>query len=393
MVSVFKRNKSIRGILRYNEQKVAAGAARLIGEGWYGKDLQDMSYDFKARRLEDLALRNMRCVKPAVHLSLNFSNNDRLDDKRLFTIALEYLRRIGLYKQPFLVYRHFDAGHPHVHIVSVTVRPSGNLIVIHEPGRNILQTARMEIEKKFGLESPRRNEKQLLPPTLTGPRLFPIEYGRCETRPAVSNVVHEVLTRYKVTSLPELNAVLIQFNVRADHHPGSDVNKSVLYRLIKDGRHLGTPIKSRHIHGNPTLKNLEAVFSRNIAEKIDRREILIRKLDSVLFTRTSEAALLLTLQSKGISVVLDHGEDGQLRSVSYIDNYAGVVCEGSELGTAYSADSLSVRFGHFKEVSAKLPIAARAGESVSYISSAIPAHDPSRKDLRLQLSKKQGLRI
>ncbi|HEY0894991.1 MAG TPA: hypothetical protein VGE15_00430, partial [Sphingobacteriaceae bacterium] len=70
-----------------------------------------------------------------------------------------------------------------------------------------------------------------------------------------------------------------------------------------------------------------------------------------------------------------------------------VVCEGSELGKAYSAVSLSARFENFNRVSAKLKIAARTGKTVSYISSAIPDHDPSKEDLRLVPGKKQRISI
>jgi hypothetical protein len=32
------------------------------------------------------------------------------------------MERIGFGRQPYLVYRHFDADHPHIHIVTNTIR-------------------------------------------------------------------------------------------------------------------------------------------------------------------------------------------------------------------------------------------------------------------------------
>ena len=43
-----------------------------------------------------------------------------------------------------------------------------------------------------------------------------VEYGRIETKRAITNVLDVVLNNYKFTSLPELNAVLKLYNVMAD---------------------------------------------------------------------------------------------------------------------------------------------------------------------------------
>lgn len=396
MVAILASNQSVKRVLKYHEKKVAAGEAKLIGAGWYGKDVHEMTYEFKVQRLQDLADRNIRSLKSAFHLSLNFSNYDDLNERKLFRIAHDYLDRIGLKKQPFLVYQHFDAGHPHVHVVSVRIRPSGDVILIHEPGHKILVTAQREIEKKYGLESPGRKHKEHLQLTPPGLRLVPVQYGKCETGVAISNVVYEVLNRYKVSSFPEFDAVLSQFNIRANWGtPGTKTYLSggVFYGATDGGRRIGTAVNACIIEGFPARKKLEALFSNNLAARADHKETVIRKLDSVLFTRTSEAALLHTLRGKGISVMLQRSEEGELTSVSYIDNYVGVVYEGNELGVAYSAASLSARFGNFQEVSEKLKVAARTGKSISYLSSAIRERDPESDDPRLVLNKKQGLRI
>jgi phage pi2 protein 07 len=43
-----------------------------------------------------------------------------------------------------------------------------------------------------------------------------VEYGKLETKRAIANVLSNVLRTYKYTSLPELNAVLKQYNIMAD---------------------------------------------------------------------------------------------------------------------------------------------------------------------------------
>ena len=46
------------------------------------------------------------------------------------------MNKIGFVEQPFLVYKHEDAGHPHIHIVSTTIKGDGSRINTHNIGRN-----------------------------------------------------------------------------------------------------------------------------------------------------------------------------------------------------------------------------------------------------------------
>ena len=46
------------------------------------------------------------------------------------------LEKIGFREQPYLTYQHFDAGHPHIHIVSVKVREDGSRVDTQNTGRN-----------------------------------------------------------------------------------------------------------------------------------------------------------------------------------------------------------------------------------------------------------------
>ena len=45
-------------------------------------------------------------------------------------------------EQPYLTYQHFDAGHPHIHIVSVKVTENGSRIDTQNIGRNLKKHAK-----------------------------------------------------------------------------------------------------------------------------------------------------------------------------------------------------------------------------------------------------------
>ena len=62
------------------------------------------------------------------HISLSFSPDDqeKLDDEKIAEIAKEYMRRMGIVNTQYVIFRHFDQPHPHIHIVYNRVDNDGN---------------------------------------------------------------------------------------------------------------------------------------------------------------------------------------------------------------------------------------------------------------------------
>ena len=62
------------------------------------------------------------------HISLGFSPDDqeKLDDEKIAEIAKEYMRRMGIVNTQYVIFRHFDQPHPHIHIVYNRVDNEGN---------------------------------------------------------------------------------------------------------------------------------------------------------------------------------------------------------------------------------------------------------------------------
>ncbi|HEY4196929.1 MAG TPA: relaxase/mobilization nuclease domain-containing protein, partial [Mucilaginibacter sp.] len=151
MVAKIKSGKSLIGAINYNEHKVKAGKAKLIASQGYAKDYAQLSFDEKLFRLKDLAERNQRTKTNTVHLSLNFDVSEELDEHLLIQIADSYMEQIGFGHQPYLIYKHDDAGHPHIHIVTTNIEADGNRISLHNIGKLISEPARKAIELEFGL--------------------------------------------------------------------------------------------------------------------------------------------------------------------------------------------------------------------------------------------------
>jgi len=346
MVAKIKSGKSIIGALNYNEIKVRKNKAELIEAAGYFKDLQDLNFDDKLFRLTDLASGNERTKTNAVHISLNFANGEELETPLLQQIIGDYMEQIGFGNQPYLAYKHSDAGHPHVHIVTTNIQTSGERISLHLLGKTKSEVARKAIEIKYGLQQAgNKPDGQKLPERLN---LKQVEYGKTETKRAITNVVSEVMKSYKFTSIPEMNAVLNQFNVTADRGSKDsrmyEKNGLVYWVLDDKGEKLGVPIKASSIYGKPTLKTLEGRFRLNEVLRKPLKDQLKNAIDGVLSRPHSKSQFQNELNEKGIQVVFRQNDDGRLYGVTFVDHRSKSVFNGSDLGKQYSAVSLAERF-------------------------------------------------
>lgn len=114
MVAIIKTGNSIRATFFYNENKAKEGAADCIMAQNYPMDLETMTENHKLKMLLKTAAANENVGRNSVHISLNFAAEDNLFKERLQQIAAEYMEGIGFGKQPYLVYKHHDAGHRHI---------------------------------------------------------------------------------------------------------------------------------------------------------------------------------------------------------------------------------------------------------------------------------------
>jgi len=343
MVAKIKSGKSIVGALNYNEIKVRNGKAELIEAAGYFKDL---NFADKLFRLTDLASGNERTKTNAVHISLNFANGEELETPILQQIIGDYMEQIGFGNQPYLAYKHNDAGHPHVHVVTTNIQTSGERISLHLLGKTKSEAARKAIEIKYGLQQAgNRPDGQKLPERIN---LKQVEYGKTETKRAITNVVSEVMKSYKFTSIPEMNAVLNQFNVTADRGSKDsrmyEKNGLVYWALDEKGNKLGVPIKASSIYGKPTLKTLEGRFRLNEVLRKPLKDQLKNAIDAVLTRPISKAQFQKVLHEKGIQVVFRQNDEGRLYGVTFVDHQSKSVFNGSDLGKQYSAGMLADRF-------------------------------------------------
>lgn len=351
MVTVIKTGHSIHRILNYNENKIKEGVAVFMGAGNYPIDNANLAINIKLNRMLKQTALNENVTRNSVHISMNFDPSETsLSKEKLMAIAHTYMDKIGFGQQPYLVYQHHDAGHPHLHIVSIKVREDGSRIDTQNIGQNQSEIARKEIEVSFDLvpaERHKRKQDYELTPVATSKVL----YGHTPTKRAITNVLDVVLNQYKYTSLPELNAVLQQYNILADR--GSEnsrvfASKGLLYRILdQNGNKVGVPIKASDFYSKPTLKFLEEKFIQNEQRRKPHKLRVKNTIDLLLLSKKTVRLpeLIKRLEKEGIKAVLRQNTDGLLYGITYVDHRTKCVFNGSAVGKQYSAKAIQERCG------------------------------------------------
>jgi hypothetical protein len=341
---------------------VNEGVAECIMAANYPMDLSFMKESHRFNMLKKLAERNSAIKRNSVHISLNFAPGEKLDNEKLQKIAADYMQGIGFGNQPYLIYQHFDAGHPHIHIVTTRTQADGTGIATHNIGKKKSEPIRKAIEEKYRLvraEDHRRDLFRLKPVNLEK-----VIYGRIDSKRAMNNVLEYVLEKYRFTNLPQLNAVLNLYNIHADRG-GKDSrifeNNGLTFKILgPEGQYLGVPVKASSFFSNPTLKKLGEKFVKN-ALKNDEHKSKLRMAIDMAYLKSPDMRitdLVPALKQSGIDVVLRFGDKQVIYGVTFVDHRSRQVFNGGELGKAYSAHALQNREA-FKQQAGKNANATR----------------------------------
>jgi hypothetical protein len=129
MIASQKIGKSFMGALGYNLSKLnhrdQSKRAELL-------DSNFASLDKKLIRQEVELVRQLRpnLNRYVYHTSLNFSQEEQqaLDNKKLLAIAHDYLTANGFNNNQYMIFRHYDADHPHLHLLVNRIRFDGTVV-------------------------------------------------------------------------------------------------------------------------------------------------------------------------------------------------------------------------------------------------------------------------
>ncbi len=124
MIAKIKKGRGFKGVINYilDPKKGAELIAAL--------DVRCNSRGNIVKSFVAQAEMNPRLSKPVCHFSLSFSpqDKDKLTNETMTRIACDYMARMGFVNTQFIIARHHDKEHPHIHIVFNRVGNDGKTI-------------------------------------------------------------------------------------------------------------------------------------------------------------------------------------------------------------------------------------------------------------------------
>lgn len=124
MIGNISKGRGFRGCLSYLLEKEQA---ELIGGNMLGENARELAAEFKLSRQL-----NPDIKQPVFHASLSLPKHEdyaeHVTDERWNSIAADYLQQMGFTRNQYIVVRHFDRDHDHIHIVAARVKLDGTVV-------------------------------------------------------------------------------------------------------------------------------------------------------------------------------------------------------------------------------------------------------------------------
>lgn len=152
MIAVEKFGSNFSGALSYNLKKLNHPDIKQRAE------VLATSFSSLLPAIVNKEVELIRQLRPALgkyvwHTSLNFSNDEKpsnLTNSKLLDIALDYMKSMGYDDNQYLIVRHHDADHPHVHLLVNRIRFDGSVVSDSNNYRKSLSVLR-KLEEQYNL--------------------------------------------------------------------------------------------------------------------------------------------------------------------------------------------------------------------------------------------------
>jgi|GEM_PF-4905301 len=118
-----RKNRLPPGDAYYNEEKVSQQKAAYLHAENFLKDSHELTFEDKFNRLHDRVTLNETAHLKVAHIFLTFHPRDEISNDAMVQMARRYVKTAGFEDQPYLGYRHQNAGNPHLHILSTHILP------------------------------------------------------------------------------------------------------------------------------------------------------------------------------------------------------------------------------------------------------------------------------
>jgi len=139
------KGKSFRGALRYNLEKVEKEVAEILDSSFVNTQERGIMNEVKMMRMLRPNLQ-----KYFYHTSINFPPTENITNALMKRIGLDYLNKNGFNQHQYMMFRHHDADHPHLHILVNRIGFDGTVVSDSNDFARSEKVLR-ELEKKYNL--------------------------------------------------------------------------------------------------------------------------------------------------------------------------------------------------------------------------------------------------
>ncbi|MHC5761029.1 relaxase/mobilization nuclease domain-containing protein [Nostoc sp.] len=232
MIGKHIKGKSFRGLLNYLFGK---DGARQIGGNMEGTNPRELTAEFGiSRRL------NPKVSRAVYHASLSLAYKESLDDDTWDEIAQKYLQAMGFDMNQYVVVRHTDRTHEHIHIAASRIQLDGTTVSDSWDDRRSEAVIR-KLEQEYNLQSVQPSwEKDKHSPT-TGERRHIARTGeesvRVRLQRSLDQATHDHPTMPELIEREQQQGI----NVRVGY-TRTGIVKGISYQLdgvAFSGTHLG----------------------------------------------------------------------------------------------------------------------------------------------------------
>jgi branched-subunit amino acid transport protein AzlD len=153
MIGNQTKGRGFRGLLNYLESQKDA---KLIGGNMGGNNSRALAREFKISRQL-----NPEADRVVYHASLSLPENERLDEPTWNELANRYLEEMGFDSNQYVVYRHSNTEHDHIHICASRIRLDNGKIVRDSWDYKRSETIIRQLERDYGLQQTQSSHEKL----------------------------------------------------------------------------------------------------------------------------------------------------------------------------------------------------------------------------------------
>lgn len=142
MIAKMVKGRGFRGALEY---AITKEGGRIISSNMAGKNPRELAAEFgEIRKLRP------NLGKAVMHVSLSAAPGEKLTDEQWQAIGQRYLRGMGFTDNQFVMIRHTDTEHEHIHILVNRITHAGEVVSDGQDYKR-QETIMREIERDYGL--------------------------------------------------------------------------------------------------------------------------------------------------------------------------------------------------------------------------------------------------